>query len=210
MKTSLVSVRISEAVVIGYLTFFVYASITTLAEGAEKDNNQIMIGRLQEIETLSDKDKEILVLDARHFRQHIQEVLLTKMGSAREDAKPCVVYLLGEYRCAEAVDNLSRVITLEDKSFLLRKRKNEWLWDLYPVVEALIKIGNPSIPAVIRNLEESDDVKVIELSLQVLRNVENNKEIAQLRLQRALDAQQNPLKQARLRSVLRSLDTVFR
>jgi hypothetical protein len=70
---------------------------------------------------------------------------------------------------------------------------------------ALIEIGNPSTPAVIRNLADSDDPKVRELSLRVLTRIDNDKDISQLRLQKVLKAETDPKKQARLKAALNAL-----
>jgi len=72
-------------------------------------------------------------------------------------------------------------------------------------MEALVKIGNPSIPVVIQNLEDSDDVQVRELSVTVIHRIEKDKDIAELRLQKALEAQTDAKKKARLQSALKSL-----
>jgi HEAT repeat protein len=70
---------------------------------------------------------------------------------------------------------------------------------------ALVAIGTPSIPAVIRNLENSDDAKVRQPSLNVLVRIEGDKDVVQLRLQKALDAQSDTTKKARLQLALKSL-----
>ena len=75
-------------------------------------------------------------------------------------------------------------------------------------MHALIKIGNPSIPAVIRNLAESDDAKVRELSLTALYHIDGDKDITQLRLQKALKAEKDLQKQARLQAALKSLSEI--
>jgi len=72
-------------------------------------------------------------------------------------------------------------------------------------VDALIKIGNPSIPAMMRNLAESDDAKARELSLQVLTRIDGDKDISQLRLQKTLKAETDSTKQTRLQAALKSL-----
>jgi hypothetical protein len=73
-------------------------------------------------------------------------------------------------------------------------------------MSALMRIGNPSIPAVIGNLEQSDDVKVRELSLAVLNYIDNDKDITQLRLQKALAAQNDGQKMMRLQGALKALE----
>lgn len=120
----------------------------------------------------------------------------------------CVAaYYLGELHSAEAVGTLNSNIALRlDVSRIPINHLVEIDNSLRnPVVEALIKIGNPSIPAVIRNLAESDDVQVRKLSLQVLYRIDGDKDISQLRLQKALKAETDLQKQARLQAAIKAL-----
>ena len=104
-----------------------------------------------------------------------------------------------------------RLLTWQPKIFLQYDTSAELIKGLppilgHPAVEALIKIGNPSIPAVIRNLAESDDAKVRELSLKVLKSIDGDKDISQLRLQKAFKAETASQKQARLQAALKDLE----
>jgi HEAT repeat protein len=113
-------------------------------------------------------------------------------------------YYLGEMRAPEAADVLATKITLK----LDFKHISIDGLPVMPIdfpTEALIKIGNPSIPAVIRNLAESDDAKVRELSLKVLYRIDGDKDIVQLRLQKVLNAEKDLQKQARLQLALKAL-----
>jgi hypothetical protein len=110
-------------------------------------------------------------------------------------------YYLGEMHAAEAAEALATNITLiftgpEDHLSIL---------DYPPAVEALFKISTPSIQPIIQNLGNTDDAKVRKLSLQVLYRIEGDKDIVQLRLQKALQSESNPTKQARLQSALKAL-----
>ena len=68
-----------------------------------------------------------------------------------------------------------------------------------------MKIGSPAIPPLIQNLEESDDPTVRKLSLFVLCFIDGDKDIVQLRLQKALKAEKDPKKQARIQAAIKSL-----
>jgi HEAT repeat protein len=72
-------------------------------------------------------------------------------------------------------------------------------------MKALIKIGTPAIPAVIKNLAESNDAEVRKLSLEVLCRIEGDNDIVQLRLQKALAAEKDLQRQARLQAALKAL-----
>jgi hypothetical protein len=113
-------------------------------------------------------------------------------------------YFLGETRVPEAAGALANEITLTMDFSGLQIDMLPSITE-HPAMDALIKIGCPSIPVVIRNLGDSDDALVRDVSLKVLYRVEGDKEIARLRLQHALDAQKDAKKQARLQSALKSL-----
>jgi hypothetical protein len=105
-------------------------------------------------------------------------------------------------RASEAVNVLALGIALEINSV-----SNDHLTLLQgPIVmKALIKIGNPSIPAVMKNLAESDDAKVRALSLQVIERIDKDKDISALRLQKAIKAETDAQKQSRLQVALKAL-----
>jgi hypothetical protein len=104
-------------------------------------------------------------------------------------------YYLGELRASEAVPALAAHIGLDLTGVLI---KHLPLFGGSPAMDALIKIGCPSIPAVVRNLADSDSGIIRDRSLKVLRAVEGDTEISRLRLRRAMEAEQDPAKKARL------------
>ena len=161
--------------------------------------------QMQAFEKLTDIERETTVEKLELDRHQMKELLLEKLSSEKEDVRFYAAYLLGEYRFSQTAASLANIITLEDKVRSKMRQSREWFWDRYPAVEALIKIGTPSIPAMIRNLAENDDAKVRELSLQVLYRIEGDKDIVQLRLQKALAAEKDIAKQARLQSAISAL-----
>jgi hypothetical protein len=115
-------------------------------------------------------------------------------------------YYLGEMRSSETADALASDIALQfDKSQIKIKYLIKINIPAYPAMNALIKIGSPSIPAMIRNLTENDDVPIRNLSLKVLCRIDGDKDIVQLRLQKALAAEKDSQKQARLQMALKML-----
>lgn len=141
-----------------------------------------------------------LITERACFRDQLLNVF--KDAKSSRFNKCAAAYHLGEMRTPEAADALAADIKLnlgpmvvDHLSILMHT----------PAVDALIKIGSPSIPAVIRNLEENGDAKVRELSLKVLYRIDGDKDIVRLRLQKALNAQKDSQKQARLQAALKSL-----
>ncbi len=110
-------------------------------------------------------------------------------------------YYLGEIRFSDAAGVLALRI-----GYAFDWAKYPWSTfpDIppYPVVEALVKIGSPSIPALFRNLEESDVAKTRELSLIAICRIDGDKELTTLRLQKAANAQRDSTKKARLETAL--------
>lgn len=138
------------------------------------------------------------------------ELLKTFKNHKSSSANQCIAaYYLGEMRLSTAVDFLAANIkeNLNDADILIQGLP---VILAYPSRDALVKIGCPSIPAVIRNLTESDDALVRGLSFDVLTRVDGDKDIVRLRLQKALAAQKDSQKQARLQVALKALgDTSF-
>jgi len=136
-------------------------------------------------------------------QETIKNLILILSGNFSPDVKDFSAKLLGDYRASEAVDILVQNFELD-----LRPRSILGLLAddyIQPATWALIKIGNPSIPAVIRNLEETDNARIRGLSLKVLYQIDGDKDIVQLRLQKALTAQSDPQKKDRLKAALQAL-----
>lgn len=115
-------------------------------------------------------------------------------------------YYLGALHASEATDSLADQITLAPSGIVggsLHVTESPWMHA--SAANALMAIGAPSIRALTRNLAQSDDAKIRELSLQVLARIDGDKDISQLRLQKAVKAESDPQKHARLEAALKSL-----
>ena len=156
----------------------------------------VQAGSLDAFENVADKWRS----EQMHFRNQLLEIFNDPKSSRLN--KCAAAYHLGELRAPEAADALAANIKLNLGQTIVTH-----LSPLMhtPVVDALVKIGNPVIPSVTRNLEESDDVQVRDLSLKVLYRIDGDKDIVQLRLQKILNAQKDSQKQARLQSGLKTL-----
>jgi hypothetical protein len=115
----------------------------------------------------------------------------------------CALYL-GEMRAADAASALAPAISLELDPHV--DIKGVMLAQYDPALNALVKIGSPAIPALIRNLAESGDAKVRTLSLKALHQIDNDNDIVRLRLGKALKAESDPQNQSRLRVALKAIN----
>jgi hypothetical protein len=146
--------------------------------------------------------EDVAIRYAKERRQLIGELINILVDPKSSNLDQCTAaYYLGEMRASEAVSALANKITINLDIDRL---------DLHalPIIgencamEALIKIGNSSIPALIQNIAVSDAANVREMSLKALYRIESDKEIVQLRLQKALQTETNAQKQAHLESAL--------
>lgn len=132
-----------------------------------------------------------------------KEVLRLFEDSKMSNLSRCAAaYYLGELHFSEATSVLATDIKLQP--VLLTTDHLTPLHGLV-VVDALVKIGIPSIPSMIRNLEESDDSTVRTLSLRVIYRIEGDKEVVKFRLRKALNAEKDHKAQTRLQAALKSL-----
>lgn len=153
--------------------------------------------------------REILDKYGRRFSAErgllISNLISIVKDSASYNLNQCsAAFYLGQMRAVEAVDSLSERIAVKftDWGIVHVLPPNS---DYFPFAENLVLIGSPAVPSLIRNLTQSDDAKVRELSLQVLARIDGDKDISQLRLQKALKAEPDSKKQARLQAALKSL-----
>jgi hypothetical protein len=116
-------------------------------------------------------------------------------------------YYLGMMRAPEAAQVLASNIALEFNPLEVPNFAYPIL-PQYPAMDALIKIGNPAISFLIKNLSEGDDKTVRDMSLKALCEIEDNKDVVELRLKEAVKAQSRPHERQRLQSALHMLRNV--
>lgn len=112
--------------------------------------------------------------------------------------------VLGEMRAIEAVDILVDYIKFPASDKLVVFYKIIPPSEIYPAVKALIKIGKPSLPAVLRVLKESTDEKDVILltnSGWIISQVLGHK-IGKIYLEDALQSETDPKKRARIEDLL--------
>jgi hypothetical protein len=100
-----------------------------------------------------------------------------------------------------AVRDLADLITLEAE---VKQQSKEALWDVHPVAEALIKIGRPSIPAMLENIKAAKGENVTKLSVEVIQYVETPA-IAKMILQDAIAKEKDSAKMKILQDSLKYL-----
>lgn len=161
--------------------------------------------RIASLDRMPDLDRTMLLHELALERQEVFETLIAKLNSKRLEARLLAAYLLGMYRMDQAAPHLARYIRMTDD-----KRSEGvpdfWFWGKYPAAEALVAIGQPSVPYLIDNLAESDDELIRSLSLGAILKVEGE-EIAKLALGEALKRPRSASQQQRLKAAYDQLDS---
>lgn len=180
-------------------TLLIVVSTFTQGDGMTNSTTDTAGTRLKHLHQMTSDEREVLLTSLEREWQAIEGVLVTSLGSKDHETQFCSAYLLGLYRYSNAVDNLANVITMESTKSSEDDRKSRW--QQYPAVEALIVIGKPSVPAMLRNLASSSDQHVRALSARVIFHVEGE-QIGQLIVESAIAKEDDPVKKQNLETSL--------
>jgi hypothetical protein len=160
--------------------------------------------RLPKFASMKNDERMRLIEQLSKERVDFEGQLLVQLDKANpKEVTFAVVFLLGFNRMEAAVGHLSPLITLEADI----TDNNHIPWGRYPVAEALIRIGGPAIPEMIKSIETSDDQKVRDLSAEVICYVDGP-EIAIFRLEKLMDKQADSGKKARLKAAVKHIQTL--
>jgi HEAT repeat protein len=135
----------------------------TLKEMLEAKERRVQNKAIQQI--LDDRLRTVNML--------IEIVDQANAGKSSEDAGKAAAYVLGKLRAPEAVPVLSKALARPDPNLLRGLHMDvfvdaEWA--------ALVEIGRPAVPAMIKNITTSDDEGLRQRSLDVLVRVLEGKD----------------------------------
>lgn len=185
------------------LTAFVVASMVGIVQfGALAQSappSTAAIERIRGLNNLGEQQQIALADDLSRERADLGGALLTKLRSESKPTRAVAAYLLGYYRMTEGVDDLANIIDLTVK--VPHDPFRQYNWTEHPAVDALIRIGNASIPPVLENLATSDDRQVRELSASVIKYVDGP-DIGRMRVLLAVKQEKDEARRAKLRAAL--------
>jgi hypothetical protein len=160
--------------------------------------------RISKMSELNNDERIALLIELGEDRIDVQNNLIHQfVKSDSEEIKFAAAFLLGFYRMEDSVKELSSYISLENKNIYPDVKRP--LWDKYPIVEALIRIGKPSISEMLKNIKTSNNEKVIELSIRVIRYVEGP-EIGRVILEKELAKQTDTQYKNKFEAAIKSFD----
>lgn len=139
------------------------------------------------------------------MRQETVQALISILdGTFSAGAKEDAAKILGEYRAVEAVDPLLRNIEVQFRPRILKGLIQKA--DFHPISQALIKIGNPAIPAVLTRITQTDNQAVISECARVCLDIEGH-DLAEIIVQKQIDKQDSAEAKSRLTQALNIIRT---
>jgi len=132
---------------------------------------QELTDMMKQLDTLDERSRMRLLSQVDEQRREMLAVLVKHLDTSRsQNVKAAAIYLIGRYRLSDGVNELIK--RLDFDSGARPARGPEPLWEQYPAVEALITIGQPSVPAVKELLATDPNDLRRSLAVKVLRYVE--------------------------------------
>lgn len=181
--------------------------IVVLSVWAQKENKESNIMeklRSKDEELQREAKKEILTKRKELIEGLINILRDEKIKSENRSCALTAATILGELRATEAVEILAENMSLRKKSPIV-SGPTLWLETAYPCMGALIKIGKPSIPAMVKLISENDDEDILHYAGFVIKEIEGKK-IGKLILVDALATETDKEKQKRLKIALEYLE----
>lgn len=168
--------RSTVLIVMASLTAVALALSVAMGDNSknEEKENMSLIGKLQSKNaSMRDKGVDAFLKDRKNSINDLV-ALVAQTGDKKysDETRSAAAYLLGELRAAEAVPALSKAsanpLGPMDSAGISR-------YDA-PIFTALVKIGRPAVPTMIKNLEETDNASIRHTSIMVLYHVLGGKQ----------------------------------
>lgn len=157
---------------------------------------------LKQIAASGEKERLAILDQLSNNRSDLERRLINALNAATEkDKKFAFVYLMGLYRLEETVWALARVIDLENE---VTPNNALPLLSRYPAVDALLRIGQRSVPAMLDNIKAAKGEKITELSVDVIQHIESPA-FAKMILEEAITKEADPVKKKHLQDSLKYL-----
>lgn len=173
--------------------------------GANRDLHGLS-DSLEQLQSDNNGTRQAAAKEVSEYRtEAVAKLIRIVAGDGKEEAKVAAMHLLGEYRAKEAVS-----VLVENFRTAWRIHVGSMVTDaeLMPAGDALVQIGEPSIPALISKLATTDDKDTRGTYLYVLKRIERDKQILQLRIQKAIDQDNVESRKANLQKAIDGLKTV--
>lgn len=190
--------RTSHALPVGV----VVAGLCTLFVPLAKAQEKATIQPKMDLTKLTLEKRNVLTNRLVDERYRLIGKLINQLDRLQKEGgegKEHIIYLLGMYRVADAVELLADMIDF--KATIVDLKCREGRWGLYPAQEALVKIGKPAANEVLGRIASEAGPGRRELMCMVIRAVDGKK-IGRLRITWLLEKEKNSTRRANLQAAL--------
>lgn len=162
---------------------------------------------MSQLDSLDEKAQMSLLSRVDEQRNQLLTLLVRYLDtSPSKNVQAAAIYIIGRHRFSEGTTELVRHIDF-DAGERMRSASLP-LWDQYPAMEALIRIGLPSIQPTIELLATDSNELRRSLATKVIRYVEGP-EVAKFVLDRAYEKESDPKRRANLKNAIARLERLI-
>lgn len=167
-----VSRRASGRAIVAAVVVAVVGSASAAAAAKPKPKQEEIVRLIEALRSGEPRTRYMAVDPILQQRKSTVEELIQVIDPANADkygneARSAAAYVLGEFRAVEAVPVLSKALADQlDPIFGSNMSRYSGA-----VLQALVEIGRPAVPAMIENIQTSDDRTLRKRSLSVLYDV---------------------------------------
>jgi len=198
---------ITLRIIVGLVVLAIHLpSYASLPVSLEKPTINVCLKLMQSTNALERREA------IHDFSQQRQEIIHTLVdilnGQYEAEIKLDAARTLGLYQADEAVPALINNWLLEDQERQIIHgivTDEEFQAIVWPISTALRRIGPPTIPPLIDCIANNPNIKIQKKALKILQQIDGDKDIVALRLQKAAKAETDAQKQARLQAALKTL-----
>lgn len=162
-------------------------------------------GPLPDLEKMAQGDRLALLNDLARERQRLEGQLLTWLGSSSPDVQMSAAYLLGKYRMTEGLHYLVPMIGLRNPD-VTKPSHQLPIFGEYPVYAAVVRIGPPALPQLMKHIAEDDEQERRRLCALAVHGI-YGKKIAIVILGSAETEATDPEVKARFAEAIRIVET---
>ena len=193
-------IKIITPILVAVLAIVMVATMGTRASFTHQPSGTIV----QRLSKNSWHEDQILLAKRWEARRIFAAALIVAAKSPQIAKRASAMYMLGLYRIARAVPMLATNIQFRHmfKNSMLPVRGTS----RYPAMQALIRIGTPAIPVMVKNLETTEKPEVAACSAWVIRKVEGRR-LGACVIKIALQNKMPLLEKARLRAAMAAIDS---
>ena len=179
------------------------STFAALADGDAKQSEALQYPDISSIALLSESQHYELMDKLSKEKTEFEGKLLAQLTpTTPEEVKYAIVTIMGMYRMDSCITALARYVNLHNKNYHSLSYK---IFGEYPAADALVRIGDRSVPEMIRNIETNDNSDVRLSSALVIEYIYRDDDITKLVLNKEKNILKDEMRKNRIEEVLQKM-----